>query len=181
LAHALHDGIAQSLFLLSVKLKNKDIESAQTIVREIDQYVRESIALLRQPQIVGANQWQRQLEEKLKQFKLLTGMECHLDWKLLDTSILPDEQTELTLIISEALQNIYKHANADRVKISSRLLSAGWLLQVIDNGQGFSLDRTEDSRKFGLDMMARRCERMGWLLSMTRMSDQTILEIKKGN
>jgi two-component system nitrate/nitrite sensor histidine kinase NarQ len=181
LAHTLHDGIAQSLFLLSVKLKNKDVEAAQTIVLEVDAYVRESIAALKQPQTVNVEQWKRQLQEKLVQFQQLADIHCELDWQLSDTSLFPHEQTELTLIMNESLQNIYKHANASHVRICSRLLSAGWQVQIIDDGQGFSSDRVGESRKFGLDIMSRRCERMGWLLSMTRMSNQTMIEIKKGS
>ena len=46
-------------------------------------------------------------------------------------------------IIQESLQNIYKHANAEAVKISFQLKNSVILLSIIDDGDGFDVNKSK--------------------------------------
>ena len=73
-------------------------------------------------------------------------------------------------VAQEALRNVKKHSAASRVLITTSLESSRknrspdtWVLEVRDNGQGFSvetLDRTP-KRHFGLRFMRERAQLIG--------------------
>ena len=46
-------------------------------------------------------------------------------------------------IIQESLQNIYKHANAEAVKISFQLKNDVILLSITDDGEGFDVNKSK--------------------------------------
>ena len=46
-------------------------------------------------------------------------------------------------IIQESLQNIYKHANAEMVKISFQLKNDVILLSITDDGKGFDVNKSK--------------------------------------
>ncbi len=66
---------------------------------------------------------------------------------------------QLYCIVQESLTNIQKHAQADRVTIESKIVNNGTVLQICDNGKGFSLDRPHPG--FGLRNMKERVQCLG--------------------
>ncbi len=74
-------------------------------------------------------------------------------------------------LAQEALQNIYKHANATIVKI--RLLASGRmiLLQIEDNGRGFDVNQTSkkvvNEKRFGLLGMQERMRMLRGTIDIT--------------
>ena len=66
---------------------------------------------------------------------------------------------QLYCIVQESLTNIQKHAQADRVCISSSIVTRGTILEICDNGKGFDLDRPHAG--FGLRNMKERVQCLG--------------------
>jgi signal transduction histidine kinase len=66
---------------------------------------------------------------------------------------------QLYCIIQESITNIQKHAQAERVTIESRIVDRGTILEICDNGIGFSLDRPHAG--FGLRNMKERVQCLG--------------------
>jgi signal transduction histidine kinase len=79
--------------------------------------------------------------------------------------------TAVLRVAQEALRNARKHAAASKVRISTSLESSRkdrspdtWILEVTDNGKGFSVDETLDrtpKRHFGLRFMSERAQLIG--------------------
>jgi two-component system, NarL family, sensor kinase len=87
------------------------------------------------------------------------GAEVELD---LDACELPPHiETGLFRIVQEALQNVVKHAGADRVTITLRQGSGGTTLSVSDDGAGFDQSTAVDPASFGLVGMQERSKLLG--------------------
>ena len=66
---------------------------------------------------------------------------------------------QLYCIVQESLTNIQKHAQADRVTITGSIISNGTILEICDNGKGFSVDQPHAG--FGLRNMKERVQCLG--------------------
>jgi signal transduction histidine kinase len=66
---------------------------------------------------------------------------------------------QLYCIIQESLTNVQKHAQADRVTITGSIINNGTILEICDNGKGFSLDQAHAG--FGLRNMKERAQCLG--------------------
>jgi signal transduction histidine kinase len=74
---------------------------------------------------------------------------------------------ELLRIAQEALQNVLKHAKAQRVAVTLRHDADGILLEVEDDGVGFDPEAPETrSRRLGLTSMEERAQRLGGTLEV---------------
>ena len=86
-----------------------------------------------------------------------------LDWQLADLPLVPcltgTGGRELVRIVQEALSNIVQHAQASRVRFTTRLEPGGQAvsLMIVDNGRGMPI---ELSRGQGLRNMAKRAQRI---------------------
>ncbi|MFK7781157.1 tetratricopeptide repeat protein [Psychroserpens sp.] len=80
-------------------------------------------------------------------------------------------------IIQESLQNIYKHANADEVKISFQLKNNVILLSITDNGDGFDVNKSK--KGIGIkNINARVKELEGALDILSQISKGTTINIE---
>jgi signal transduction histidine kinase len=72
---------------------------------------------------------------------------------------------QLYCIIQESITNIQKHSQAAQVKIESRIVDRGTILEIHDNGNGFDLDRPHPG--FGLRNMKERVQCLGGEFHLT--------------
>lgn len=190
LARELHDGIAQSLFLLSVKAdlleraEGKDtaaqVRSIRQTTHEVNEYVRQAIASLRIAPTADAPPWIQSIQQLINDIKSESRLKIRFDWHLNEQHLTGKEQIELYATVREALLNVRKHAGAAHVDIRSGLLGdRGWFCTIMDDGIGFASDPFEVTGKYGLKIMRERAEEMGWMLSLLRIDDMTKLEIRK--
>jgi nitrate/nitrite-specific signal transduction histidine kinase len=159
LARELHDGIAQSLFFLNVKLRQGQLEEARAAVTEIDKHVRQAIFNLRSLPEEGSSFTSR-LEKWLAQWSALTGVDVEHEWNLPDDFFSPAEQVQLFGIIQEAFANIRKHAYARHVNIT--LHQEGekdFRLSISDDGVGLD-ENVSDTQKYGMSMMRERAQKL---------------------
>ncbi|MEK4438928.1 sensor histidine kinase [Paenibacillus sp. FSL K6-2862] len=193
LARELHDGIAQSLFLLSVKAEklNSDNTSEQHLqnvlslrktIHEVNRYVRQAITNLRLEQeeisMVKTNDSSLINQIHFMARDIRTPME--IKWELNDQQLDDKEKIELLACVRETLMNMDKHAAATAGSIFA--VGTGthtWKVVIKDNGKGFTGDPFVKKNKFGLQIMKERCKEMGWMLNISQQEEHTIIEICK--
>jgi len=158
LARELHDGIAQSLFFLNVKLKQGQLDEARVAVSAIDNHVRQAIFNLRSLPEEGS--LTQRLENWLAQWSALSGIDVSPELQIQEGVFTPAEEVQLFGIIQEAFANIRKHSQARHAWL--RLATAdprGWTLTIEDDGVGLH-GSVEEAKKYGLSMMRDRAKQL---------------------
>jgi signal transduction histidine kinase len=179
LARELHDGISQSLFLLSVKLDKLDgakdgedrretSEQIRQTVRHVYEDVRQSIANLRSAPVLTDISWIQSVKSLIEEMYDSGGPRIDLEWRLSDASLTRKEKVELFAIFREALINVQKHAHASSVRVRAEELGggSGFRCTVEDDGVGTDEAALTARGRFGVRMMRSRAESMGWKLSV---------------
>lgn len=176
LARELHDGIAQSLFFLNVKLKQGHLDDARVAVSAIDNHVRQAIFNLRSLPEEGS--LKQRLEKWLTQWSALSGVDVSHEIRVMDNFFTPAEEVQLFGIIQEAFANIRKHAQAQHAWI--RLTTDephNWVLAIEDDGVGVPPTPTE-TKKYGLSMMRERAKQLNAVIDIRpRMDGGTIISL----
>lgn len=186
IAAELHDGIAQSLFLLNVQLEQAYREQSEehytklkAQIHHTNAYVREAITSLRSPIKVQSLQLKEQLAQFLNELEMRMDVTIQLNWRLNDELLTLKERIDLLLSIREGLYNIKKHAKADHIWIDAFPTEKGWYCCVRDNGVGFLEEDLSRSEQFGLSMVHERAERWDWSFEIERRNEQTYFRITK--
>ncbi|WP_459966767.1 sensor histidine kinase [Paenibacillus sp. JCM 10914] len=186
----LHDGIAQSLFLLSAQIDRiEKIDRNDTAFQDIKEsihrtnsYVRGAIANLRQPADPGAIPWMHSMNSLIMELKQETDLQFNIEWEIPDAMLSDKEKVELLASIRESLLNIHKHAEASKVDILARATRTGWECHVRDDGKGFSQDKLlKATNHYGIKIMRDRAKHMGWNFDIERFNENTIISIQKEN
>jgi two-component system nitrate/nitrite sensor histidine kinase NarQ len=200
LARELHDGISQSLFLLSVKLDK--LEHAQDsehmkettgqirrTVRHVYEDVRQWIDGLRSTPSKTDVQWMDAVREMAEELRR-GGLQVELDWRLADSRLTGKEKVELLSIVREAMLNVQKHACASRLTVRAVPEGAAgdgaFSCTVEDDGVGAEEDRLAAKGRYGVRMMRDRAAAMGWNFAIRRTDTRadgpesgTIVEVTK--
>jgi signal transduction histidine kinase len=93
---------------------------------------------------------------------------CRLDLPhdLPATPLLPDVRHNIFLIVKEALTNALKHAGAGEVQVQAKVSGSTLEFLVRDDGKGFDVLSSSESRRNGLGNMRRRAEAIGGELEL---------------
>ncbi|RPK22831.1 sensor histidine kinase [Paenibacillus xylanexedens] len=190
LARELHDGISQSLFLLSVKTDKAgrslagsghehEIQEIQKTVHEVNTYVRQAIAQLRYvpsstvlTEIISLH---AQVEVLVKE--TVPGAQIH--WDLNGVTFSAKEQVELLACIREGLLNVRKHAQATHVQVHAEGNPIAWFIYIQDNGNGLSGDPLHLKDRYGLRITKERAAEMGWSFTLDSRPGHTRMTIGK--
>lgn len=174
LARELHDGISQSLFLLSVKLdklehseldeeaRHTTVQIRQT-VKHVYEDVRQSIANLQSPSVVVDDSRLNAIHGAVNDLLQNSGVRVRMDWQLPEGVLTNKQLVELQAIIREALMNIRKYAQATEVRVISRQQGEdGFVCEIRDNGIGADSSQLHAKDRYGVRMMQDRAGQMGW-------------------
>ena len=172
IARELHDSLAQTLGWLNLKTEmladslehgktaraKTEIEAIRRVVRDACYDVRESIDGLRTRPADGlvatAAAWVSEFGRRsglLTEFRAADG----------EVRLPPVVETEALRILQEALTNVRKHAQAQRVRVSLQVSRESAELIIEDDGRGFVYNFNQDHDHFGLRIMRERAERLG--------------------
>lgn len=171
LAREIHDGLAQTLGFLKLQvaqmqgyLERGDMERLNNGIRlyyqtlsEAYQDARYAIDGLR---ISGSRlvEWLQQVVEEfqdnLDEHGLTVCVQCSME----QSQLPPEVQAQLIRIVQEALSNIRKHAHAKQVFVSCFEKNGDLILEIQDDGQGFSSEDVPRSSQHGLRGMRERAE-----------------------
>ncbi len=183
LARELHDGISQSLFMLSVKLDKLErsrtdedfgrvTEQIRQTVRHVYEDVRQSIAGLHTAEPRVDASWMQSLLSLCEEAERSCGVRAAVEWQVPETLLSPRQKIELLAILREALMNVQKHANAANVIIKGHYASADspddrlFRCAIADDGVGLDKTQLEEKGKYGVKMMVDRAGAMGWSLEV---------------
>jgi len=184
IASGLHDGIAQSLFLLSVKVNRlkklnvaeedrATLEELNQNISDIHQYIRTSIENLREP-VQEDLPWLNAIYSHMEMLE--NEADLHIEKSIdVDESLLSsEEKVELASCVGEALVNIHKHAQATKVMMEVKVTEEECYLTIQDNGVGFDPEVPCENH-FGIKMMHERCKKINWTLEIQRIEGFTTL------
>jgi len=191
LARELHDSITQSLYSLSLYAEAaseqinsghsdiasehlKDLrETAQAALREMRLFIYE----LRKPSLENEG-LSSALEKRLQAVEVRSKMEVEFQVEGDEKLLSEVSQKELYSIAVEALNNILKHAQANKTKVHLVFSQEFTLLEIQDDGIGFDLEATR-SRGFGITGMKERANKIDAQLQIVSSpGDGTLIRVK---
>ncbi len=172
LAREIHDGLAQTLAFLKMQaaqmqnyLAHGEIErltnTLQSNYRTLsDAYLdaRQAIDNLRRMPSSNLAGW---IQQVAHDFEQAVGIKVDLSKFKLVVNYPPMVQAQLIRIVQEALSNIRKHAKAQSVEITGSQDGDEVLIEVRDDGVGFSPGQVEAGSRYGLRGMQERAEMIG--------------------
>ncbi|SAK81472.1 nitrate/nitrite sensor protein [Caballeronia hypogeia] len=180
-AQGLHDSIAQSLNFLKMQVHLLDAATREARMDEIREIVpllaggvaesyddvRELLVNFRTK--LGTGELRRAVDEAIGRFGAQTGIAPELDYR--DEgglSLPPDQQLQVLFILQEALSNIRKHAEAQRVFVTI-VNERDFTLLVEDDGQGYDQREMAElgETHVGFHIMRERAQRLGATLCLT--------------
>jgi signal transduction histidine kinase len=177
IAHELHDGVAQLLAFLNVKISTvrllmrqqrpKESENELTEMEDVVQTqamdVRGTILGLRLMEQAGAG-LVTSLKDYVTMCNRLSEFTLMLETSPGTENLSLDPETELQLlrIVQESVSNARKHSKAKEVKIKVLKENSDLILRIEDNGIGFDPWQTKlwRSPHFGLKTMGERAEKI---------------------
>jgi two-component system, NarL family, sensor kinase len=177
LAGDIHDGISQRLVTLSYRLDAatqavegdpemvaEQLSKARELVDLTLQEARAAISGLRPPVLddLGLSGGLASLARSIPQ--------VHIEVDLDDTRLPDHIELALYRIAQECLQNVVKHANANRARLTYSVNSETARLEIIDDGVGFDTFEhplgADEMGGYGLLSMAERAEIVGGRLNI---------------
>ncbi|MCL6218817.1 tetratricopeptide repeat-containing sensor histidine kinase [Zunongwangia pacifica] len=185
LSRELHDGVLGKLFglRLSLDILNEDdsreskdnrkkyINEIATVAKEI----RDISHKLSESNFVEVN-FKVVLEELINQQKVYRfNVDFHIDEKINWDNINNNIKINIYRILQEAFTNIYKHAEANNVKISIFQKQLSLHLTIKDDGKGFDLNK---SPGIGVKNMKSRSKSIGADFSIaSKLNEGTIITV----
>lgn len=197
LAREFHDELGQLLTTARIHLKllgrqteitpeqlAASVQTMDDILAQAYHSIKAIAADLRPPALnlglVAAIEWL--VERMLKPIGVQCELQCQAAAALKPLKPLEHLEEGLAItafrIVQEALSNVVRHAQAQRVQIQITHEEAGLKLQVADDGQGFDMTQLDRQSHFGLlGMMERVAARGGNLHIDTAPGAGTRLEV----
>lgn len=146
--------IAESLSSME-ELVNSIIGSVRRIAQRMRPEVLDSFGL------VPAIEWHA------REFQKRTNIECSISSPTSHPELAPDVRTALFRITQEAMTNVARHAEADRIDISVTYADGTLELHITDNGRGIEPDRLAGTASLGLLGMRERATMVGGVLDIS--------------
>ncbi|WP_155303719.1 PAS domain-containing protein [Desulfosarcina widdelii] len=179
---ALHDELGQSLALLRLQIRSVQmkLEPAQDALREDCEqtlkYISGIIKNVRRlchdltPAVLEDLGLNAALRWLFEEFSRYFNFEFSVELDNVDHIFRRDAQLMIYRIFQEALNNVYKHANASRVHLTMKRTPEAVRCEVADNGKGMTLARVRRRQSpadgFGLVTMGERARMLGGQLDV---------------
>ena len=176
MARELHDTLAQGVAGLVLQLEavkahlaSRHTDRASEIVEQALTRARgtlaESRAAIDDLRAAPANLGES-VRERVDRFSQSTGIPCDLELSVQENQLSAEVAEHALSILSEALANITRHAQATRVNIRFLVQKDELELDVRDNGRGFDVNEQFGLGHYGLLGMRERARLMGGELSL---------------
>jgi two-component system nitrate/nitrite sensor histidine kinase NarX len=172
LAREIHDSLAQTLAYLKLTVAQMQTQLAHGELQRLEQMIHQSHqaladAYLETRQVIDSLRlspgedmilW---LEPLCREFEKNSGMRVERNISAELPKIEPEIQAQLLRIIQEALSNVRKHSQASQVRVEVRNWKGTLILEISDNGVGFSAEDVPEFSRHGLRGMRERAELIG--------------------
>ncbi len=168
LSRELHDEIGQTLALLEIEVSHAQnslpaqagaarerLGRAQEMVRRTVQTVRDISVLLR-PAMLDDLGLTPALQFQLEDFLRRSAIECDFEEEGVADQLPDAVKTCVYRVVQEALHNCEKHSGARRVRVALRQAAGFLMVEVADDGRGFTLDPRMPLKNAGLGLLGIR-------------------------
>ncbi len=182
IARDIHDGIAQSLYMLSISLEacavlaargqpglEERLASLSRLSKQALLDARHYIFDLR-PLQEGRASLAQTVERQVQEFQTVTGLPAAVTVTGAETPLPLAASMGLYRIVQESLANVYKHAQASCVEVHLAFQQGEVLLQVADDGLGFVVEG--EYAGHGLKNLAERARELGGRLDIASAPGQ---------
>ncbi len=171
IAREIHDGIAQSIYMLNLNLETcadlaeKEPGPLKDRLRTLVPLAKQTLLETRhyiydlKPVLSGERGVVTMVENQVKEFRTVTGVQTSLSVEGQPRQVSVSMATGLYRILQEALANVLKHAGASQVDVRLAFTDAQVTLAVQDHGAGF--DTSAAGGGFGLGNMRERAQELG--------------------
>ena len=162
-ARDLHDEVNQALTAILLRLEALTQIAPPRLRDELsetkalaNQAMGELLQLARQlrPTALDDHGFVPAIEDQLRRFKAQYGIDTSLSTHGELDNLGTDQQLVLYRVTQEALNNVVRHAQAQRVTVDIARIDGSVALEVVDDGAGFVLG--DEDRGLGLEGMAER-------------------------
>lgn len=167
LTHLIHRIELSSMFIDQDTIRSKlELESCIKILKTSIEEIRETIFNLR-PMSFDDLGFKQCIENLIANIKL-NYRNCdvelnifdldHYDWKMKNKKSINLFLVTMYRIIQEAVSNIIKHSEADKIVLDIKCIDTNCMILIKDNGKGFSVEDTleQNEKHFGLSDMQDR-------------------------
>jgi two-component system sensor histidine kinase DevS len=181
----LHDGIIQSIYAVGLTLEHARLllsDEPEQTRNKIDQSIEDLNSTIRDLRAFIMDMRPRQLYEEdlmdglkrlVNEFRANALVETTLSGPSEGLEGLPDAYAiALFHICQEALANIAKHAQAEKVEVMVWTTPDRVLMEVHDDGRGFNLKKVQLTLGHGISNMQTRARNVGGDLEITTEPDQ---------
>jgi len=190
LARDLHDSVTQTVFSMTLTtqsaslLLKRDPDKAEAQLDRLSQLARSALAEmqlliteLKPPEATGGG-LVATINRYLTGGRFSENVSISLEVQG-EQSLRPAEEQGLFHIVQEALNNIFKHSRSTKVSIRLHLREPQWI-EIEDWGQGFILQKAQQSGRVGLLSMCERAAEVGWDLQIkTSPGHGTCVRVEK--
>jgi signal transduction histidine kinase len=189
LAREIHDGCAQTLGAMQLKvsqleasLPERQLAELQGHVSELQDMISRAYRDLREAMlglravVEPGTGLVAAVREYLSHYQAQYGLEVRLEASEGEPAILDGEkQAQAMRIVQEALSNVRRHAGSGRATLRIEREGDRLRISVVDEGQGFDpslLEGRDDGRHLGLRTMRERAESVGGTLTVDSQPGQ---------
>ncbi|HEY0499933.1 MAG TPA: sensor histidine kinase [Kutzneria sp.] len=176
MAREIHDTLAQGLAGIITQLQAAEqtrdpshVERATRLARESLAQARRSVQALR-PEPLEDNRLVDAVAELAQGWSRDSGVPATMSTEGPPRPVTPDREVALFRVAQEALTNVAKHAKASRVGVTLSYLDDQVVLDVRDDGRGFTDAAGGETRPreggFGLTVMRQRMDGVGGTLAV---------------
>jgi signal transduction histidine kinase len=187
LAREIHDGLAQHLWFAKLKFERLSATLSteeRPLALEVSEALDAAIVEAREALVTMRSSLEEDvplidmLERTIDDFEARSGLRTEFQTVTrLPASLAPRVQVELLRIISEALNNVSKHADATMVRVTAGIRDGELQIRVVDNGRGFAQAEALD-KGLGLQGMRERARLIGGsLLIASELAGGTTVEV----
>lgn len=179
----LHDTIGQNLGYLRLKLDQfsraefhgdlavvrPELESLRDLANASYEMVRDLLVAINPD---PSMQLEKLLEYHAKLISDRTGICIEFLNHGQSRSLNPITIHHIYFIFREALNNIERHAQAQKVAVNMFWIDAGLQIKIMDNGKGFDPDQEPELGHYGLKIMSERASSLGGRLDLLSSADE---------
>jgi len=191
LSRELHDTVAHTLSGLTVQL-----EALNTAWKKIPAKAQEMVDLMLQTTRDGLNETRRTLKNLraapledmglalavralAEDFAKRNNWKADLDIQTDLDDIDPEIEQTFYRIAQESLENVARHANAQKVKLLLKQTKQSLRLSVEDNGSGFDADSVDQNERLGIQLLRERAELIGAKLKVkSKLGKGTTVDLR---
>jgi two-component system sensor histidine kinase UhpB len=151
----------------SLKLIDDSINSIQKITEKLRPNVLDELG------IAAAIDWQA------KDFSERTGIGCICDLSNEEPILDKEKSTAIFRIFQEALTNVARHSNANKVFVNLKEFKENLILEIKDNGKGITQSQINDPKSMGILGMKERAILFGGSLQIkSSMNSGTTVRVE---